>query len=117
MMDLYSVLQSGRNIKLEVTGEDLVNFAQVLIEKSQEMKVQEIENSPTSEKLLTTAKETAEMCHICSTTLWAWSKTGYLVPTKVGSRRFYKESDVRKLMNDKPAVPATLWPHTTEPRP
>jgi hypothetical protein len=37
-MDLYSMIEAGGRIKLEVTGEGLVKFAEVLIEKSQEIK-------------------------------------------------------------------------------
>lgn len=39
-MDLYSMIEAGGRIKLEVTGEDLVKFADRLIEKAQEMKAQ-----------------------------------------------------------------------------
>ena len=33
-MDLYSMIEAGGRIKLEVTGEDLVKFADRLIEKA-----------------------------------------------------------------------------------
>lgn len=113
-MDLYSVIQQGGNIKIEVTAADLVTFAQTLIDKSQEAKALEIELAPKEEKYLT-AKEAAEMCHVCITTLWAWSKAGYLVPSKLGNRRYYKESDIAKIMNDKSPKHQNLWPSNTDP--
>lgn len=72
-MDLYSMIEAGGRIKLEVTGEDLVKFADRLIEKAQEMKAHELAQHPTEEVWLTT-KEAAEKCHVCSTTLWSWAK-------------------------------------------
>ena len=38
-MDLYSMIEAGGRMKFEVTGEDLCKFAEVLIEKAQQMKM------------------------------------------------------------------------------
>ena|SRR5574344_2289807 len=112
-MDLYSIIQTEGKVKFEVTGEDLVKFAEILIEKSQEAKAREIELSPTEDKLLT-ANEAAEMCHICLTTLWAWDKAGYLVPCKMGKRRYYKESEIKKMMNERADRKEPAWPTSTK---
>ena len=87
-MDIYSMIEAGGRMKFEVTGEDLCKFAEVLIEKAQEMKAREIAQIPTEEKWLT-KKEAAAMCMVSNTTLWAWSKSGYLVPAKMGRRTLY----------------------------
>lgn len=34
-------------------------------------------------------------------TLWAWERKGYLVPSRIGKELRYLESDVIKLMSDK----------------
>ena len=99
-MDLYSMIEAGGRIKLEVTGEDLVKFADRLIEKAQEMKAHELAQHPTEEVWLTT-KEAAEKCHVCSTTLWSWAKAGYLVPAKMGRQKLFALSDIQKILNDR----------------
>ncbi|PWB06092.1 DNA-binding protein [Paramuribaculum intestinale] len=96
-MDIYSMIEAGGRMKFEVTGEDLCKFAEVLIEKAQEMKAREIAQIPTEEKWLT-KKEAAAMCMVSNTTLWAWSKSGYLVPAKMGRRTLYALSDIQKIL-------------------
>ena len=91
-MDLYSMIEAGGRIKLEVTGEDLVKFADRLIEKAQEMKAHELAQHPTEEVWLTT-KEAAEKCHVCSTTLWSWAK--------MGRQKLFALSDIQKILNDR----------------
>lgn len=99
-MDLYSMIEAGGRIKLEVTGEDLVQFAERLIEKAQEMKAHELAQQPTEEVWLTT-KEAAEKCHVCATTLWSWAKAGYLVPARMGRQKLFALSDIQKILNDR----------------
>ena len=47
------MIEAGGRMKFEVTGEDLCKFAEVLIEKAQEMKASEIARQPVEEKWLT----------------------------------------------------------------
>jgi hypothetical protein len=93
-MDLYSIIESGGNVKLEVKAQDLVKFAEVLIEKSQEVKAREMEHSATAEKYLTT-EEAAEMCKVGKTTLWAWDKAAL--------------SDIKRLLNEKENPIPVSW--------
>ena len=99
-MDLYSMIEAGGRIKLEVTGEDLVKFAERLIEMAQEMKARELAQQPTEEVWLTT-KEAAEKCHARTTTLQAWAKAGYPVPAKTGGQKLFALSDIQKILNDR----------------
>lgn len=96
-MDIYSMIKAGGRMKFEVTGEDLCKFAEVLIEKAQEMKAREIAQQPVEEKWLT-AHEAAQMCMVSKTTLWQWQKSGYLVPAKMGRRSLYALSDIQKIL-------------------
>jgi predicted ATPase len=107
-MDLYSIIESGGNVKLEVKAQDLVKFAEVLIEKSQEVKAREMEHSATAEKYLTT-EEAAEMCKVGKTTLWAWDKAGYLKASKLGKRKYYALSDIKRLLNEKENPVPVSW--------
>lgn len=90
-MDLYSMIEAGGNIKVEVSAADLCQFADKLIEKAQLMKEHELmrqEQAADEEKWLST-EEACKMCGVCTTTLWAWDKAGYLRAAKVGRRKRY----------------------------
>ena len=99
-MDLYSMIEAGGRIKLEVTGEDLVKFAERLIETAQETRAGEPARQPVEEVLQTTGK-TAEKCHVRATTFWAWAKAGYPVPAKTGRQKLFALSDIQKILNDR----------------
>ncbi len=91
------MIEAGGRMKFEVTGEDLVMFADRLIAKAQEMKEIEIATRPKDETYLSAA-ETAELCHVSKTTLWTWEKAGYLVPAHVGKRKCYAKSEIDRLL-------------------
>lgn len=97
-MDLYSMIEAGGRMKFEITGEDLVIFAEKLITKAQEMKEAEMALAPVEETYLST-DETCAMCKVSKTTLWSWEKIGYLVPSHVGKKKCYALSVVQKLLS------------------
>lgn len=48
-----------------------------------------------------TRQEVIDYLHITDATLWRWNKLGLLVPTgKVGTRVYYKRSDVDKALEN-----------------
>ncbi len=96
-MDLYSVIEAGGRVKLEVTAEDLVRFAEKLIDKTRELMAHERSQADTEEQWLT-AEETAKLCHVSPGTLASWQKSGYLIPSKVGRRRLYAKSDIDNIL-------------------
>lgn len=97
-MDLYSVIEAGGRVKFEVSGEDLVKFAEKLIEKTKEMMAHERPAATDSDEQWLTAAEAAEMCHISPATLATWAKSGYLVPSKMGRRRLFAKSDIDNIL-------------------
>jgi hypothetical protein len=108
-MDIYSMIEAGGRVKFEVTGEDLCKFAEVLIEKAQEMKQREIDMIPKEETYLT-RQEAAEKFGVCHTTLWAWDKSGYLKSVKIGKRAYYALSDIQNLMSNRDGkLPTPSW--------
>ena len=48
-----------------------------------------------------TAKETAEFLKVDPSTLIRWSKSGYLVPVRVGSRKMYRIEDLEAILAGK----------------
>ncbi len=100
------MVQSGAQFKVELSSYDLMKFAEELVKKTMEeqrlldaarQSRMEKENSGT-EKFLT-VQEAAKMCNVCITTLYTWSKQGYLVPCKIGRSKRYALSDINRLLS------------------
>ena len=99
-MDLYSMIQAGGRMNFTVTGEDLVQFAETIIEKTIAMRDAELATAPKDETYLTTDEVIAKF-HVCKTALWTWEKNGYLIPSRWGKRKTYALSELHALMKDK----------------
>ena len=105
MTDLRQIISNGAaNIKLEITGEDLHNFSNELINRA----VNEVAVAlkATSEDRLLTREEVKEMCGVCDTTLWLWNKRNYLRTVKVGNKVRYRYSDVRRILGETSKKPS-----------
>ena len=100
MMDLYSMIEAGGRMNFTVTGEDLVRFAEVIVEKAAAMRDAELAKMPKDETYLTTEEVVAKF-HVCKTTLWTWEKNGYLIPSRWGKRKTYALSELLAVMKDK----------------
>jgi hypothetical protein len=97
MNDLISILKSGNaNVKLEVSGEDLLEFSNELINRAKSELSAEYAEAR-KEKYLT-KEEAKRMCEVCDATLWHWNKRGYLKAIKVGNKVRYRQSDVRRIL-------------------
>lgn len=91
------MIQAGGRMNFTVTGEDLVQFAETIIEKTIAMRDAELAMAPKDETYLTTDEVIAKF-HVCKTTLWTWEKNGYLIPSRWGT---YALSELHALMKDK----------------
>lgn len=100
------MVQSGAQFKVEVSSYDLMKFAEEVVKKAmneqrlldaaRQSQMDKMTNS--TEKYLT-VQEAAKMCNVCITTLYAWSKSGYLVPCKIGRSKRYALSDINRLLS------------------
>ena len=100
-MDVMSMLNAGAQFKVELTSQDLQKFAEDLIAKAQQAKEDEMLRMAELERNeeWVTAAQACKMCHCCNTTLYGWEKRGYLVPAKIGGRKFYAISDIRSIVS------------------
>lgn len=97
MKNILSIIQDEKaSIKLEVSGEDLLNFSNDLINRAKHELSVEIAEAR-KEKYLT-KEEVKEMCGVCDATLWHWNRKNYLKTIKVGNKVRYRISDVRKIL-------------------
>lgn len=90
-MNISELLNNGTNVQIVVNFLDL---KEAFLQWCEEQKQQQ----PEEEEQYLTAKETADRLHVDVTTLWRWDKTGYLKKVKLGSKPYYRVSDIKKLM-------------------
>ena len=99
MTDLLAIIQNGNgNIRLEITGEDLLMFSNQLISRAKHELSTAIAEARKERYL--TKEEVKQMCDVCDTTLWHWSKKNYLKPIKVGNKVKYRLSDIQKILGE-----------------
>lgn len=97
MTNILEILKSGvTDLTLNIKGEDLLTFADSLIAKAKEQLLP-VMVSAAKERLLS-KKEVLEKFNVCPTTLWNWSKSGYLVPVKIGRKVSYRQADIERLI-------------------
>ena len=76
MKDLFSIIKNGKgNIKLEISGEDLLEFSNDLINRAKNELSIEIAEARKEKYLSKT--EVKEICGVCDTTLWHWNRKNY----------------------------------------
>ena len=76
MKDLFSIIKNGKgNIKLEISGEDLLEFSNDLINRAKNELSIEIAEAR-KEKYLSNP-ETKEICGVGDTTIWHWNRKNY----------------------------------------
>ena len=97
MKNLLSIIQDEKaSIKLEVSGEDLLEFSNDLINRAKSELSTEIAEARKERYL--TREEVKEICGVCDATLWHWNKKNYLKAIKVGSKVRYRMSDIRRIL-------------------
>ena len=93
MKNLIEILQEE---KLEVSGEDLLEFSNDLINRAKNELATEIAEAQKERYL--TKTEVKEICDVCDATFWHWNKKGYLKVIKVGNKVRYRMSDVLQIL-------------------
>lgn len=97
-MNLNEILNSGKNVTLAISANDLREWHKEVIADTKK----ELETAVIAEKSESyiNAKQVTEMLNVDLSTLWRWEKKGYLMPAKVGGKRRYKLSDVKSLLKE-----------------
>ena len=95
------MIEAGGRMNFTVTGEDLVHFAEVIIQKTIEFRDAELARTTPHEETYLTTDQVIEKFHVCKTTLWQWEKNGYLIPSRWGKRKCYALSELTAIMQDK----------------
>lgn len=100
MTDLFSIIQNGNaNLKLEVTGEDLLIISNNLINRAKD-ELSSMMAEARKEKFLS-KEDMKKLCDVFDATLWHWGKRNYLKPIKVGNKVRYRLTDVQRILGEK----------------
>lgn len=90
LIDLMN--ENGSNQLLIVQAKDLKEFAELLLEERDQV-LRDSQN----EKYLS-SKGVKELLDIKNTTLFTYEKQRILIPYRVGGRKFYKKSEIVKML-------------------
>ena len=96
-MNLSELSQSGANISVTISLNDLTAFAENLISKTK--KQLEADAIAATEERYLSRSETCEFLQVDQSTLWRYRKRGYLTPVEMGGKRLYKLSDLKAILN------------------
>ena len=97
MTNLIELVKSGvTGVSLNILIEDLVEFADRIVEQTTEKLLKPMVKQ-SQEELLPKA-EVLEKFNICPTTLWNWERKKYIVPVKIGRKVYYRQADVECLI-------------------
>ena len=85
----------AKNVKVELTGADLIAFGEYIHRKAEE-------NRPTPKEVevYLTPQQFADALQISLVTLWNWDNKGITLPLKIGNKKRYRRSDLDKIMRD-----------------
>ena len=89
-MSIKEIIDTNPNIMLIISAADLKEFALELLAEREKASTQ-------SDKYLTIA-ETVEKYGVSQSTLYRWSRLGYLPKVKLGGKSFYRENDIINLI-------------------
>ena len=98
MEDILSLLENGQsNIVVQVSGRDLLEFTDALVQRACESResLREIQEG----EVYLSKKEVKDLLGVCDTTLWHWDRSHYLSPVRVGRKIMYKKADVHRLLS------------------
>lgn len=92
-MSLIDLINSGTNVSFTITAKDLHDVINYTVSETRK----ELEQLIADERseVYMSPNEVSEMLNVSLTTLWRWSKRGYLIPLEIGGKRKYKKSDVK----------------------
>jgi len=94
-MDLKEIIKENPGINLTINAGDLMKFGQSIGTNA----ALTILNN--HEEKIYTRYEVIKKFHVCSATLWRWDKNGLINGKKIGNRRYYPESEIKRLIGQK----------------
>jgi len=93
-MKIQELIQKHPSINITVDVSDLLEFGEEIASNVAKTILSN------SEEKFYTRTEVLQRFDICSATLWRWDKQGIITGKKIGNRRYYPESEIKRLMSE-----------------
>ena len=102
-MDLVELARQFPDMSITVRLGDLMAANRKLLAQVREEARREAERIAATEREQERIPRLAlaKRLHVNPSTLWEWARTGYLVPVKIGTKSYYRPSDVDRIIEDK----------------
>lgn len=99
LQDFLARNDTPHNITVMMSGDDLVEFADILIRRAKAEALAESSERERQEYLR--GEEVQKLCKVCASTLVKWKAKGYLVPVAVGGKNLWRKSDVMRMLESR----------------
>jgi predicted DNA-binding transcriptional regulator AlpA len=84
----------ANNVKLEVSGADLLAFGESIHKQASAVK------PPEKDEIYLTAEELAKILKVSLVTIWSWDKKGITKPLRIGNQKRYRKSDIENFLQE-----------------
>ena len=95
-ISIQELLLSSENVILQLSKEDLKEFANQILHGAKSIAMLEAEAAATSDQLLS-IDEAAKLLSVSKMTLYRWDQNGILKKVEIGGKRRYRKSDIDRL--------------------
>lgn len=95
-ISIQDLLISPENVILQLSKEDLKEFANQILLGAKSIAMLEAEAAATSDQLLS-IDEAAKLLSVSKMTLYRWDQNGILKKVEIGGKRRYRKSDIERL--------------------
>jgi excisionase family DNA binding protein len=99
-ISVQDLLLSSENVILQLSKEDLKEFANQILHGAKSIAMLEAEAAATSDQLLS-IDEAAKLLSVSKMTLYRWDQNGILKKVEIGGKRRYRKSDIERLVGCK----------------
>lgn len=100
---LFELLEESPSIKIEISLANLIEAVEHA-SKLTYMRAEKEKQEKAEAETLVTRTETAKMLGVTTMTLNRWSKIGYLIPQKIGSKVYYRMLDINAIKGKEQAL-------------
>ncbi|MFC2110870.1 MerR family transcriptional regulator [Bacteroidota bacterium] len=97
-MDLNEFIKNYPNVNITIKASDLLEFGQSIAIITAKTILRN------HDEKVYTRKEVIQKFNVCSSTLWRWDKMGLIQGKKIGNRKYYSESEIKRLIKNKDVI-------------
>lgn len=96
-MNIQELINTTPNVSITIGANDLIGCFRAAIKEAKEEWEATCQARKTENYV--SLAEASKLLRVDKSTLWRWSKTGYLLPIEVGGKRLYKQSDIDRILH------------------